>query len=241
MNCTNTRFSERLLIPNVQLRRLLTKFASKGLGLHDFNEMSELLNTHAPAVSTVVRSATISPDSISKSDLYKCVSTWSEFLRSLASTSPVCGLIHPSQSTYTLMKSLMEDDVTRDALMMKTLQEEIPVLFNLIRALGYYPQTLLKPLLQEMMEKAKAPFVDVAVQGTQTPLGNECSDKYSLSFFPNLPVVRSRGHYQADRKTSGQICNKKSSRHPSLLPGIFTLFCEHGTYDIRCTYIYIAI
>ena len=53
----------------------------------------------------------------------------------------------------------------------------------------------------------------------------------NLCYFPNLPQYRGRGKYAADRqKTShpGDSCRKASYSHPSLSPGIFTLFCPHG-------------
>ena len=42
---------------------------------------------------------------------------------------------------------------------MLTLQEEIPVLFQLIRSLGYYPLNILAPLIEGLWEKSNAPFI----------------------------------------------------------------------------------
>lgn len=47
-------------------------------------------------------------------------------------------------------------------------------------------------------------------------------------FFPCLPKIRTRGVYEADRKSKQLICTKRTSKHPSLLPGVFTIYCEHG-------------
>ena len=50
-----------------------------------------------------------------------------------------------------------------------------------------------------------------------------------LSYFPCLPKVRVRRLYKVDshsRRTAG--CTKQSSGHPTLLPGIFTIYCPHG-------------
>ena len=57
------------------------------------------------------------------------------------------------------------------------------------------------------------------------------TSRTSSQFFPNLPQYRGRGKYAADRqKTShpNDSCRKASYGHPSLFPGIFTLFCPHG-------------
>ena len=47
-------------------------------------------------------------------------------------------------------------------------------------------------------------------------------------FFPNLPILRGRGVYQAYSTKNAAVCSKATSRHPTLLPGLFTLFCQHG-------------
>ncbi|RMX54828.1 hypothetical protein pdam_00024284, partial [Pocillopora damicornis] len=40
-------------------------------------------------------------------------------------------------------------------------------------------------------------------------------------------MVRSRGDYCLDDTTTN-ICAKRSTRHPSLLPGVFLVHCKHG-------------
>ncbi|XP_060601822.1 uncharacterized protein LOC132755047 [Ruditapes philippinarum] len=53
-----------------------------------------------------------------------------------------------------------------------------------------------------------------------------------LSFFPCLPKYRSRGRFQKDAsQVKNKVhCTKKYAGHPSLLPGVFTIFCPHGIY-----------
>ena len=55
----------------------------------------------------------------------------------------------------------------------------------------------------------------------------------SLCYFPSLPRVRIRRCFEADTDRKTVVCTKKSSGHPSLLPGIFTIFCPHGLYGIQ--------
>lgn len=61
-----------------------------------------------------------------------------------------------------LITSMIKDnvDITKDAEKMKLLQE-VPVLFELIRSLCYYPHSLLSPVLETMLEKSYAPFTAV--------------------------------------------------------------------------------
>ncbi len=50
-----------------------------------------------------------------------------------------------------------------------------------------------------------------------------------LAIFPNLPPQRSLPQYAADRRSDLQsTCNKSATRHYTLTPAIFTLFCQHG-------------
>jgi hypothetical protein len=122
-------------------------------------------------------------------------------------------------------------DITKDTTNLKVLQEEIPVIFNLIRSLGYYPKEILAPLLNELSRVAFTAF-SLPVGNVQTPVTLTEENKVDLAYFPSLPRVRVRGLYQADKKASGhgRACRKRSSKHLSLLPGIFTIFCQHGNY-----------
>jgi len=53
------------------------------------------------------------------------------------------------------------------------------------------------------------------------------------SFIPNIAVVRSRGRYQADKRhQSDKICTKNAYHHKALLPGVFTIHCQHGEIAI---------
>ena len=53
-----------------------------------------------------------------------------------------------------------------------------------------------------------------------------------LSYFPCLPELRASPIYEADsvqsKKEDPDACRKTSYGHPTLSPGIFTLYCQHG-------------
>ena len=104
------------------------------------------------------------------------------------------------------------------------LQQEVPVLFTLLENLPNYPTELIEPILRRLIAVSLAPFKDPAPVITSpeiSPMENP------LAFFPQLKSLCARKSYAEDRSSS-RICTKKSSGHPSLLPGIFTLFCQHG-------------
>lgn len=93
-------------------------------------------------------------------------------------------------------------------------------------------------LIGDLLQKAKAP----AFGGNSLADGGpqNTSHVHDLEYFPALPIVRSRGDYSFD-DISPNICTKRSSRHPSLLPEIFLLHCQHGRISFTSYEIIIAI
>ena len=166
-----------------------------------------------------------------KCNLLNCDREWAELIQSLATTFPVCALIHPSEKTSTLVQEMHKRGITRDPSMMATLQKEIPAIHKLIQSLSSYP-TQLSPLLKDLLSRSQAPFpkdpTDLrAVDARDVDSGQS----HKLSYFPCLPRIRERQQYRADKKVKDPICTKRTSRHPTLLPGVFTLFCEHGEFS----------
>ena len=83
----------------------------------------------------------------------------------------------------------------------------------------------MKLLINALIDKANAPFKCTEGECAQGAV----EESEELSYFPNLPVIQPRGKYEADKHVRRGIgCTKHSSGHPSLLPGIFSLFCPHG-------------
>ncbi|SMN12461.1 hypothetical protein SPBRAN_1116 [uncultured Candidatus Thioglobus sp.] len=159
-----------------------------------------------------------------------CPTEWAPLLSSLASPSAVCGMVHPSDEVFDLIKSLALADITVDVRSMELLQREVPVLFDLVKTVKYMPRESLVPLMDRIVELVLTPFSLPSEESD--PADDEVpsnSELQELAFFPSLPKVRARGKYECDKqghKLPG--CTKQSSGHPSLLPGIFTLYCPHG-------------
>ena len=215
------------MIPDQHARKLLRTFALNELDESDMDLLTLKLQTIAPMLLPIVKTAIVNH----KTSCFCCKHEWKELLRSMSTGSPICASIHPSdRSAQLITKMIQEDeDITKDATIMKDLQEEIPVLFELIRSLHTYPRKLLSPLLQSLLDKSLAPFTTQPYPYTKLPSSaTTVCDEQSLSFFPTLPSVRCRPVYSADKKCKQQICTKRRSKHPSLLPGVFTIFCEHG-------------
>lgn len=162
--------------------------------------------------------------------LVSCPKEWSPLLSALASPSAVCGLVHPSDEVFNLIKKIPLEDITMDIRSMELLQKEVPVLFDLVKNLNHLPKRSLLPLIDDIIEKVHAPFnlhpPDVESDNV-VPINESVIQ--DLSFFPTLPKVRLRGTYETDKRSHKfPGCTKQSSGHPSLLPGIFTLYCPHG-------------
>lgn len=83
-------------------------------------------------------------------------------------------------------------------------------------------------ILKHILKVCQAPFKD----------GPPSSSLYSaihenkIAFFPSLPKLLGPANYLADTtkhpSRASDSCRKESYGHPSLSPGIFTIFCPHG-------------
>ena len=222
-----TRFTDRVLLCDAKTRHLLSTFVSTGLPALEYDSMLSCLQTHLTCAIAIIKASAINHH---KDETILCKSEWSALISVVSSPSPACATIHPSERVSSLLSTMENSDITKDTTSLKVLQEEIPVIFNLIRSLGYYPKEILAPLLNELSRVAFTAFSLLPVENIQTPATLTEENKVDLAYFPALPRVRVRGVYQADKKASGhgRACRKRSSKHPSLLPGIFTIFCQHG-------------
>ena len=91
--------------------------------------------------------------------------------------------------------------------------------------------------LHEDVRKVIGHIVCCALRPFDRPVPSACS--YPLpdsaasvfSYFPHLPQRHGPGRYKADQQrqaNAGDDCRKRSYGHPTLTPGIFTIFCPHG-------------
>lgn len=223
----NTRFSERIFIPNVRTRSLLKTFCIKGITPAELLELDQLVTIHAPYIAPLLQ--LLKEELDTSLPILSCPHVWCKFIGALASSSPVCALVHPSDSVFNLLKHLVSHDITMNPSNMELLQREIPVLFELVKNKFHLPRRSLSPIVDKIIQTACAPFTLYGPE-TQAEPDNQTMMQ-ELAYFPSLPKVRTRGIYDADHHARHMIkCTKLSSGHPSLLPGIFTLFCPHGEH-----------
>lgn len=118
---------------------------------------------------------------------------------------------------------------------MSILQTEIPVLFDLLGCMAQFPNS--SEVIEKLIEKSMAPF-DTDSSKSDVEKNEDIGEDIlsELSYFPCLPKVRVRGLYKIDSQSRRAVgCTKQSGGHPTLLPGIFTVYCPHG--ELTTSYI----
>ena len=158
-----------------------------------------------------------------------------KFLKALACTTPVCALISQSEVLYHTLIGVINGTTTHlVSETFKILQTEAPILASLFISLPDGNPSL-HPIFKELLRLAAVPFE--GRQQSLPVLNNQQPEPHS--YFPTLHKKCERGLYDMDKsKKSGTkqcgdekgfICQKKVKGHPTLTPGIFTVFCPHGT------------
>lgn len=217
-----------MFIPDKRSRTLLKGFSGKGISKEEFFQLEELISANSPSILPLLKYMQNNTDF--SLPTVKCPSEWAHFLSSLASPSPVCGLVHPSEELFSILQRIQHEDITRDLSCMRVLQREIPVLFDLLGSVAHFPMESLSQVFERLIEKSKAPFgagsSESDVEKTDDISGENVLCE--LSYFPCLPKIRVRGSYHIDSQCRAVGCTKQSGGHPTLLPGIFTLYCPHG-------------
>lgn len=248
-------FEDRIMIPDPKFRHLIERYVKKGL---DDSELADLLRNCQTSKYKFLLGLMIHLEGLSKTSqsrystkFYQCPSLWRNFVHSIGSSSPVCALIPPNDKSKALINRLCTEDITKCPEVslgvsfcqchlkihllqeMKHLQNTLPVVFDLILSLGHYP-TYVTPILKEMFLKAKAPFSVHPVPSNTVAVTTNTEDEVkTLSFFPILPILRKRRHYESDCSKKTSICTKKHTGHQSLTPGVFTLYCHHGKFSVE--------
>ena len=109
---------------------------------------------------------------------------------------------------------------------LKLLQDVVPILASILLKLPYdveIPSDICS-LITEMCNLALAPI--------SRPSFPPPTPENKLLFFPNLLKIRVTHCCSAYQCSKGlediDACRKYSSNHPTLTPGIFTIYCLHG-------------
>lgn len=215
---------DRVFTDNQARWSLLSKYAKTATcnqELRDFldsdvDELVTMLNSFCPALEKLL---------IHFDKIVPYPSACSELLTALSSCSPICSLFCLHQLSFSLCRVYVwvwksaSYPVNGNCFM-----KNVPILYQLI---CNHNETSLPPeyrdVVNEMLLKAqlrteKHSLIPVSVSAIEN----------SYEYFPSLEKSCSRQTYVSDKRREKYLCSKAYKGHPSLLPGVFTLFCPHG-------------
>ena len=232
-----TSFAERTLLTNVELRKLLQTYIAKKEV--DDQRMKFLLQQHCVPLakfiewceSTFERVDLIAPSILT-------------FLKCMSSISPVCSYFPNSSIFLNLIAEVKGGlEFRNHPQKLQTLHTLAPVIFSAILQLPthFLPIQLLD-LLDALEVKVRATFRQDP-HSLQAVSADELPN--SFSFLPNWPILNVRGLYKQDlvcgKDKNEEQCTKEYRGHPTLMPGIFTLYCKHGKRSLVNFHVFILI
>eukprot|EP00112_Aurelia_sp_Birch-Aquarium-sp1_P004615 Seg1523.5 transcript_id=Seg1523.5/GoldUCD/mRNA.D3Y31 product="hypothetical protein" protein_id=Seg1523.5/GoldUCD/D3Y31 len=227
------------MVTNARCRTLLNRYSGskrkriKPLSAEAYEELVDYLKENCAEIHDLVIFLQDTPTSErSVSSPYVCPSAWSPFIAALAAASPVCGLVHIDGDLHAALGSLVNNLGIVDAELLAIFEKKFPMLHKLVISLHALrcAQQLL-PVLTLLVKKSKAPFMRGCYDALL--MQDEFPDS-PYSFWPSLEQVRRRGWYALDATAKSKdqhYCHKMSKGHPTLLPGVFTMFCEHRKHS----------
>ncbi|CAG2192478.1 unnamed protein product [Mytilus edulis] len=196
------------------VRKFFTDYLkpSRGISNDEKEKMFNLIKAENQRSSILDLISYIFDDSMVRGERLFAKDIWRDLLKSLSSSYPACGFFPPSEDFFDFLhgalsckENLLNNDVS-------CLKSKFP--FETFQnCLDFFQQKTFDPFLKETCP-------------SETP-----DEEDGLAFFPQLPKQRKRGFFVADKKGSKSkedFCSKFSKGHPSLLPGVFTMFCPHG-------------
>eukprot|EP00795_Rhopilema_esculentum_P009031 gene9031-16674_t len=110
---------------------------------------------------------------------------------------------------------------------MTFIQKNAPIIFNILATIQSSPLPNVWKELFLLLGRISKQSCDKKPH--TLPEATVAQKKNTLAYFPNWPVQCSRGSYYQDKskKNEGPHC-KKDKKKTTLLPGLFTIYCEHG-------------
>lgn len=200
----------------------------KGL-LHDQKEkLFKLVEIENEDRSLISFLDVIFKESIKRGGRYFVSDIWRDLIKVFASPYPFCSFLPPSEDFFAFLNRefAKKECILQNDEHLQRLQTVVPVIFKLLRIMKeQFPFTEFNNCLPYFQQKVFDPFLKDMCPS------EEANEDDELSLFPSLPQFRRRGSFVADKhgsKVKEAFCNKFSKGHPSLLPGVFTVFCPHG-------------
>ena len=105
-------FADRVMIPDSKLRNLIEQYVKRGL---DDSELKTLFDyCQLPRYTFLLKLLNNIVDSPKTSTkLYQCPTLWRKFVHCISSTSPVCALLPPKDTSKDLIEKICTEDITK--------------------------------------------------------------------------------------------------------------------------------
>ena len=209
--------------------------SGKGLNKKEYNELLKWLEE----ADQLELKAVIQEAIKSCKGKYSVTPEYADFLFELSRNGPACGMIQIAGDSHAIQ--LLEDicaeklDVfdSRNHDALSYLQKVAPLAANFMCSLSKVSSfsANARSLLGAVLTRVLAPFD--GHHRSKSSSAEPIPEEDPLSFFPNLPRLSPREVYKADKNAAKNNpiesgCRKESYGHPTLSPGLFTIFCKHG-------------
>ena len=202
-------YGEMILFNDKRGRKLLKNWCEDELDPYELNLLRAILSEELPQLLPAISAST-------------CPREYSWIVREVCKPSPVTSLL-PLDS-LPIAETIVQHGSTLSPEQGRLLKQKSPFLYKIV-----VQQACEVPWVRElvMVMFNKAKLVDKPAHCLSAPPTDA-----GTSFFPNLPMVCARGRYDLDREPgpTPPACTKTAPGHGSLLPGVFTLHCQHSKY-----------
>lgn len=195
--------SARIAFEDPQVRKVLLEFANKTRGKLTDEERSQLLSIGILEARTLM-TWVVDTFGLHYTDVSVVPFGVRQFIRCIATTSPVCSYLHPSDENIQMVKSLTEENIRAKPFEWHQLQMELPMFYELLKDLAsaeVLPSDVFTRLFTYLIHRAEDPFnpdnrlPDLPLS-TDTPLAwyvtlNNHNHKFKSNTFP-IYEVRNR-------------------------------------------------
>eukprot|EP00794_Sanderia_malayensis_P013299 gene13299-14672_t len=221
---TGNSFENRTLVPEKKIRDLLKEYATMGMDKQSLSTLRSDLASENVSLGVLADFLSWCEDSYET--WHSIPTAVRDMVLCFATTSPICGYFPPSRDVFAHISSVAASKTAigdnMDAML--HIQKYTPIIVDALTAIHSctLPQAWYE-LFKFCQEKAEA-----SLRQKEHELKRTVTKFNKLSYFPNWPVKCLRGKYAQDKsgKSRGQ-CKKTSDKH-ALMPGLFTVYCEHG-------------
>ena len=240
-----SKHADRVLLRSARSRELLLNYAGVTRDRKKVKQPKPLSQSEMKALCSSINKdgftslVTLVQRLSSQSGTYTCPEPYREFLSELSRNSPACGLLQLGDNTEAVdsLRAVIQQSInvqdTSSHRQLSALQTHAPIIAEFVCRCPKTSEAKLPgdvcSVMEHVLERVQRTYLHPLPPPSSYPPTNDDDDHWS--FFPNLPLVRGKGNYAADTTTTqsdGDACRKASYGHPTLTPGIFTIYCPHG-------------